>query len=257
MGQVQPDFEGISVFDEKIKGVFSSQTVSKVGTGDTTRKSVTQIYYFAEEQDNGQIRMEPLNSEYLPSGELSYIEKEELLTNYAPEPELYTKTVYPKMREVQKTVARADRHRSRGETFSAEMEYNNALTIDVQNVRANFGIGLCYMMRGEEKKADDILQRLVKLDATYEEEHKHMFNEFGINLRKTKMLDQAIEYYTKGIDVSSNDENLYYNLARVYFDQEDYEQAAQTLGKCLKLNPEMKEGLVMLNHMKKKGLIGS
>ena len=32
----------------------------------------------------------------------------------------------------------------------------------------------------------EIFHRLVKLDATFETEHKHLFNDFGINLRKNE-----------------------------------------------------------------------
>ena len=56
--------------------------------------------------------------------------------------------------------------------------------------------------------------RLVSMDAPFAPEHKHMFNDFGINLRKSKMIPQAIEYYSKAIALSPEDEHLRYNLAR-------------------------------------------
>jgi hypothetical protein len=129
--------------------------VRKVGTGTTTRKTIQKAYWFVEENDDGSVMVQPLNSNYIPSGPKRSVSIDEFLERFAPEPEFYMQTVYPKMREVNKTIARADRHRKRGESFSAEFEYNNALTVDEENVRANFGLGLTYLERGDNSKAND------------------------------------------------------------------------------------------------------
>ena len=240
---------------EKIKGVFSTQNVSKVGTGTTQRKIVQKNYWMARELDDGQIELQILNKNYVPSGPKSFISKEELLESYSPEPEFYTHTVYPKMRELQKTVARGDRHRKQGEPFSAEFEYSNALNVDEENIRANFGLGLTYLDRGEREKADDIFQRLVKLDAAFETEHKHLFNDFGISLRKNEMLDQCLKYYNRALELTQEDEHLYYNIARVYLQKGDMKSAASYLSKALKLNPDFEEGQKFWNYLKKKGYV--
>lgn len=190
---------------DRMRGVFSTQEIRKVGTGTTTRKTIQKSFWYVDEGDDGVIEVQPLNSNYVPSGPKRKIDRDELLDKFAPEPEFYVQTVFPKMRELNKTIARADRHRQKGETFSAEFEYNNALKVDEENVRANFGIGLTYLERGETDKADNIFERLVKLDAAFEEEHKHLFNEFGINLRKSKMYDQAVEYYGRALELSQGD----------------------------------------------------
>ncbi|WP_029895860.1 tetratricopeptide repeat protein [Desulfohalovibrio reitneri] len=240
---------------DKIRGVFSAQKVIKIGTGTTSRKTVQQSYFYVEEQDNGEIHVQNLNDEHVPTGPTETIDKDELLEKYAPEPEFYQKEVFPKLRDLRKTLARADRHRKRGETFSAEMEYGNALKVDEDNVRANFGIGLCYMERGDTAKAQDILDRVVKLDAAFEEQHKHMFNEFGINLRKSKMFEQAVDYYTRAAEFSPKDENLFYNTGRAYFEMGEYGKAKQSFEKALEINPELQEAAKFLNHMAKKNLI--
>jgi len=192
---------------ELIKGVFSTQTLMKVGTGTTQRKTIQKSYWFAEEKEDGTITIQPLNVNYVPSGPKKEIPKDEFLDKFSPEPEFYIQTVYPKMRELTKTIARAERHRKRGETYSAEFEYKNALKVDEENIRANFGLGLTYLERGEKEKANDVFKRLVKLDAAFEEENKHLFNEFGINLRKQDMYDQAVEYYSRALELTKNDED--------------------------------------------------
>lgn len=240
---------------QRIKGVFSTQELRKVGTGTTTRKVIQKFYWFVEEGENGKITAQPLNGNYVPSGPLQEVALEDVIAKFAPEPEFYLQTVYPRMRELVKTVARAERYRQRGETYSAEYEYANALKVDVENVRANFGLGLTYLDRGEKSKAEDIFGRLVKLEATYQPEHKHLFNEFGMKLRKTKMLDEALTYYQRALELSKNDENLYCNLARVYAEKGDNEAAIDALAGSLQVNPSFDTAVKFLEWLKEKKLV--
>ena len=242
---------------ENINGVFSSQEVRKVGTGTTTRKTIQKAFWFCIEQDDGMVEVQPLNPNYIPSGPKKKVGMESFLTSFSPEPELYVANVYPKMRELNKTIARAERHRTNKEYYSAEMEYGTALKVDEENVRANFGLGITYLDRGETSKAENIFERLVKLDAAFEKEHKHLFNEFGINLRKNKMHDQSIEYYGKAIDLSNTDENLFCNLARACFDAGKYTEAVENLLKSLEINPTHEVSVKFLNWMQDKEFIPS
>jgi tetratricopeptide (TPR) repeat protein len=232
MSQQQSDLK-----HQRIQGVFSSQEVRRVGTGTTTRKTIQKSYWQCGELPDGSLEVQPLNANYIPSGPKRAISKDEFLKNFAPEPEFYVANVLPKLKELNKTVARAERYRQNKEYYSAEMEYTNALKVDEENVRANFGLGITYLERGENSKAEDILARLVKLDGAFEQEHKHLFNEFGINLRKNRMLDQAIAYYRRALELSSQDENLYYNMARAYLEKKQSAEAFACLLKGLELNP--------------------
>ncbi len=241
--------------DTQIKGLFSTQTISKVGTGVTQRKTVQKMYWFATEKEDGKIEIQALNFNNVPAGEKKVISRDEFLDGYAPEPEMYTKTVYPKMRELTKTIALADRHRQNGETYSAEHEYAKALNIDEENIRANFGLGLTYLERGDKQKGTDILERLVKLEATFDKEHKHLFNEFGISLRKNELLDESIDYYQRAEKLEKKDENLYYNMARVYFDKKEMQKVGECLKKALQINKDMEAAQKFLAYMKKKKLI--
>ncbi|MDL2207504.1 tetratricopeptide repeat protein [Desulfovibrio sp. OttesenSCG-928-F20] len=240
---------------ELIKGVFSSQEVKKVGTGTTTRKTIQKAFWFCEEQNDGSVEVQPLNPNYVPSGPKKTVTKDQFLSAFSPEPEMYVATVYPKMRELNKTIARGDRHRSNKEHYSAEMEYGKALQVDEENVRANFGLGITYLERGENAKADNIFERLVKLDAAFEEEHKHLFNEFGIKLRKNKMTDQAVSYYERALELTSNDENLYYNMARALLEKNDIDKVLENLFKSLELNLNLEPAVKFLLWLVSKQLV--
>lgn len=240
---------------QRIKGVFSAQTIQKVGTGTTTRKTIQKSFFMCDEDDEGFIEAQPLNLNYIPSGPKQKMAMDEFLQKFSPEPEFYVSNVLPKMRELDTKVVSGERHRSKGELFSAEHEFSSALQVDEENVRANFGLGLTYLERGEADKADNIFERLVKLDAAFEEEHKHLFNEFGISLRKNKMFQQSVEYYTRALDLSKADENLHYNIARAYFDNKEMDQAAQHLVQALRMNPGLEAARQFLDWLKNKNLI--
>jgi tetratricopeptide (TPR) repeat protein len=240
---------------DRIKGVFSTQAIFRVGTGTTTRKTIQKMYWFVEEVADKFLEIQPLNKNYVPSGPKRKVSMEELLEKFSPEPEFYISTVYPKMRELNMTIVKGEKHRSKGEIFSAELEFGQALAVDEENVRANFGLGLTYLDRGEANKAQDIFERLVRLEAAFDKGHKHLFNEFGINLRKNKMLDQALDYYRRAETLTQTDENLHYNIARAFFEKKDIGQCFEYLKKALELNPEFKEVKRFIAYLVEKDLL--
>lgn len=255
-GQTPKSAQGDSHSNAKtdVRGVFSTQEVRRVGTGTTTRKTVQKTFWFIE-QHGKEIDCQPLNTNYVPSGPKRKITLDELIAKFSPEPEFYLNSVFPKMQEMQRSIDNGDEHRENGENFAAEFEYTRALKVDEENVRANFGIGLTYLERGDNAKAQDIFQRLVKLEAAFEPEHKHLFNEFGINLRKSKMLQESFEYYQRALEISPTDENLYMNMARVLLELKDISQCVDYLLKALELAPRHETSLKFLAWLIQKQLV--
>ena len=240
---------------DRIKGIFSTQAIQKVGTGTTTRRTIQKMYWFVEEDPSHNLLIQPLNKQYVPSGPKRRIALDEMLEKFSPEPEFYISTVYPRLRELNMVIQKGEQHREKGEVFSAELEFTQALAVDEENIRANFGLGLTYLDRGEANKAEDIFQRLVRLDAAFEKEHKHLFNEFGISLRKNKMLDQALSYYQRAEELAVRDDNLLFNIARAFFDKKDYGKAMEYLQKALALNPDHVESRRFAAFLTEKGLV--
>jgi tetratricopeptide (TPR) repeat protein len=199
------------------------------------------MFWFCQQNDDDTVQVQALNKSMVPAGPSTSVPLEDFLAKYNPEPEMYVKTVFPKMKELSSTVQRAEEQRQRGALYSAQFEYENALAVDEENVRANFGLGLTYVERGEAAKAKDILGRIVGLEAAFAPEHKHLFNEFGISLRKSRMLDQALEYYTRALELTATDENLHYNVARAHYDKGDLAKCREHLESALRLNPDHEE----------------
>jgi tetratricopeptide (TPR) repeat protein len=77
------------------------------------------------------------------------------------------------------------------------------------------------------------------------------YNTLGMKCREDKQFDEAISNYSKAMSASPQDENLYYNIARAYFDASKFDRAADYLGKSLKINSEFKEGKAFYNYLLK------
>ncbi len=229
-------------------GVFSTSKPVVIGYGTTTRKiRVKEYWYVIRNGDN--FLAQGINSVHIPSGEKFNVSKKDLLSQYDPEMDYMYQKLLPALRNLEGTLAKGDRHRSRMEHFSAEMEYNEALRIDADNVRATFGLGLTYLELQDSKKADAVFKSLIHLDAAFDEEYKHLFNEFGIQLRKNKMFDHAVQYYNRARELSREDENIFFNLARAWYEKGDWSNCLRHLVICLTMNKQLEEAQRFCRHI--------
>ena len=78
---------------------------------------------------------------------------------------------------------------------------------------------------------------LVGVKAAFDGKNQHLFNEFGISLRKSELFNEAIVYYRRGLDFVKNDEHLYYNLARAHYEDGDWNGCLDGLIMSHRLNP--------------------
>ncbi len=235
-----------------VKGVFSTQAKGVVGFGSTKRKVSQNIFVFVEEQPDGTLNVRELNKHFIPIGKPRVISRDSLLTEYLPEPEVYISKVVPAMREVEECVDKGDEHRARGEHISAEFEYKNALRLDEEHIRGTFGLGLSYLARGEKENADIVFRRVVALDGAFEEQHKHLFNEFGIRLRRNGMFAQALKFYKRAARLARHDdEHLFYNIARTFYAKGQGKQARRLLEKALGVNADFERAKRFLDILDK------
>lgn len=223
----------------RIKCAFSSTKPVKMGLGVNQRTHQSQNYWFVEQVDKNRFEGRTLNDRHVPTGDAEPIELQDLVANYTPELAYLEELVLPAMLELEKTLDRGDEHRERGRLERATEEYERARGIEEKNVKALFGLGLIYLERGELDRARGLLAELIKIKATFEGKNQHLFNEFGIALRKSDMVSEAVEYFRRALDFVEDDEHLYYNLARAHYENGDWEGALDNLVHCHRLNPEL------------------
>ncbi|MDC0336557.1 tetratricopeptide repeat protein [Pseudodesulfovibrio sp.] len=227
---------GLDNPEEPLKCVFSSISTIKVGTGTTAKKQESRVLWYVKQREVDEFGIRKINPQFVPVGDEKIIDQEKLLDEYTPEVEIHNTQVEPAMCALRKTIAKGDKHREKGEPLSAEMEYTKALDVDEKNVRAMFGLGLVYLDRKDKEKSRMVFDELVGMEAAFSDKHKHLFNEFGIALRKSELYDEAVQYYTRAVELTTDDENLYYNLARAFYEKDDWEHCIEFASRALKID---------------------
>lgn len=236
-GFIEPEIDG-----RALRCAFSTVRTIKVGTGTTAKKQETRFLWLVEQRGE-QYAVRKLNPSFVPVGDEEIIDTEKLLADYTPEVEIYNSRVEPAMKGLEEAITKGDEHREQHEPLSAEMEYDKALDIDEKNVRAIFGLGLVYLERDDRAKARGVFEDLVDLKGAFDSEHKHLFNEFGIALRKSLLFEEAVKYYSRAVEISTGDENLYYNLARAFYEKGDWDHCMQFLAHALEINSQLEQAL--------------
>ncbi|RPH86542.1 MAG: tetratricopeptide repeat protein, partial [Desulfobacteraceae bacterium] len=216
------------------KRIYLKQETIRLGFGSTSRDTVIENYFqvdLAAQENIVSIRL--LNISDQPFGEPTLITREELEQNYTPCPDYFQNKKDPKAQLAEKHVELGEEHFDNRQFFSAEREFNNALALNEKDLKANLGKGKSLYARGEKKKAKEIFDQLSRMEDLYEKENKHVFNEFGIELRRRNLHDEAIANYAKAMALDPGDPVLYYNLGRAYYEKKDLEKSMEQLTKAL------------------------
>ncbi len=209
-----------------------------VGIGATKQKQERIIYYFAEKKDDQGVYIQALNHKDFPSGEKDLVSDEEFFAKYRPEPLFFYNRVKVAMDAVEAGLEKGQKALENGHDKVAEKEFKKALALDEDNVRAIFGLGTAYLSSDNKDAALGVFEKIMSLEMSFSPRHKHMFNDFGMRLRKSGLYDQALQYYEKAAaQFKGEDENLYFNIGRAYYDLKRYDEAGESLRKALAVNP--------------------
>lgn len=239
-----------------IPGLFSTQTKAPNRMDGIKVSSYTnKIYWYAEYDSQNRLTVQPLNAQMVPSGVRLPVTLEVLSKAYTLERSVYEKSVLPKIQRLEGILDKADDLRRDEKYERASIEYRRALAIDEESIRANFGVGLVHLAKGEKQKANEIFKLLLKREDAFEEQHKHIFNEFGISLRKNKMFEEAIEFYGRALQLTKSDENLHINLARAQCELKKFSSCTMHLVEALQLDPGNKAATDFLVWMLTKGFV--
>ena len=222
---------------ERFQVAVSLRESYKMGFGGTTQDGERVLYYYAEKTPEEGIRLQALNANSVPSGERTKIEEAEFIEKYKPEPLIYYNTVKPRLEEMLSNLDKGEKHLEAGRHDKAEKHFQKALEFDGDNLRAIFGLGNTYLSAGKLEDAKEIFAKIMSIDLSFGPENKFLFNEFGIRMRKCGLLDMARSYYEKALALSETDENLLFNLGRVYYEQGDFPAAMAAAERSLAINP--------------------
>ncbi len=144
-----------------------------------------------------------------------------------------------------------------GKYGKAIVSYKKALKINDLFAEAYKGLADAYKGKGNIeackkflKKAADVHAQFDRLEETktlfieilkYESDTPNPFNSLGVTLRKQGDYPGAIHAYRQALELTPNDENIYFNMAKALYFMGKIEAASKEVNMALKMNPEFME----------------
>lgn len=101
----------------------------------------------------------------------------------------------------------------------------------------------------DKKAAISSIRNIIEVEEGIVTEHKFMFADFGIALRKNNLLELSLSCCKRVLELALGDDHAHFNAARILFEMGEFIDAEQHLLKAQILNPE--EGIYqkMLDYM--------
>ncbi|THB70067.1 MAG: tetratricopeptide repeat protein [Desulfovibrio sp.] len=274
--------------EERSIGIYSTRRTTYIGAGMTRRKNVHKIYWSVWERDDNHMTVQPLNQNLVPSGSKRLITRMEFEERYTLEPDFFADSGGYKVRRLwegqEQEVGGTGEALEPPEPAPGEFDpYSEVLErptpapsrIEVMEpapaepapvgpgkpqgpeetekvARADFGRGLILARKGDRIQARKIFEDVACMDGDFVPRHKHMFNSFGVDLRKTSFYEEALMHYGRALELGPDDENLYHNMARLHYERGDVSKALQCLDKSLDINPLLRESRRFKSFLTKK-----
>lgn len=124
---------------------------------------------------------------------------------------------------------------------------------------------LLHLAPNDTKLKSDIADEFMKSDNGYKYAFEYLdealkndpdalflYNRIGIVLRKMQDFETAEKYYSRALELTENDEYLYFNAGRLYLDWGKWEKVEACALKALDINPKFDQAAKMLKFANKK-----
>ena len=83
------------------------------------------------------------------------------------------------------------------------------------------------------------LRDIAEMEEGIVPDHKHMFAEFGINLRKGKLPEIALAHAKRVLSLAPGDSHGHFNIAHIYHTLGELGEAEQHLRTALEFSPDL------------------
>lgn len=249
------DDKDIFVATASFMGVYSTGTpaVRRQGASGPRKR-----YWFVWDDLRGGRIVQLLDAAYKPVSEPQPISEQEFSQRYRLESSVFV-TPISKL-ELPDEVVDADLPLSvdvpaelTGRTPEQSLRsIESAAALD-RDLREEFSTALAKLQRGDKASAVNALERLAGRREGIVPAHKHMFTDFAVNLRKSRMHAVAFKFYQRALELSPEDSNAYFNMARIMFDLGDYEGTEKHLQQALNLDVDFIEAKRFLDYLLRQG----
>lgn len=118
--------------------------------------------------------------------------------------------------------------------------------------RQHYAQAVTRLARPQERKAaQTALKTLAELEEGIVREHRFMFADFGIGMRKKKEYDLALAFCRRVISLDPNDDHAHFNVARVLCDMNKLDDAEEHVLTAISMYPAEPVYRAMLEHIGK------
>ena len=204
---------------------------------------VAKCLWYAWGWDQGTVAVQEISSDWKLIGPSKIITRAELESRFSFErenPPQKPTLPQPPVKQVEKS--------SIGDARNLE----GVLALAEETARGDFDSGLAALELGDRKRAMFAFERPLQMDVPWRPAHTRMFSEFGVTLRKKRIYALALQHHTKAMELSPNDENVWFNLARVYYSLGNMDKAMEYLRRVLAANPNMREGRLFMDYLQRR-----
>ena len=223
---------------ESFVGVYSTQTPTKKRGRDVPEKR----YWFVWQRGDGTYWVQALGAAFQPQGEPLAIDINTFEVSFFAENTILARPERcPVFSEDADAPAEPDEADQAGAVAAIERE-----------LRARFAALLLRLRRDEDRP--DVLRELEELAQSEEgivPEHKYMFTDFGIDLRKGKLPESALAHARRVLVLAPDDVHAHFNIARVYYSLDRLAEAEQHLLTALAFLPSFEYARAFLEFIVK------
>lgn len=238
------------------EGVYRTSSNLWIGAGATRRKSISKRYWYASLGPDGNVGVQLLTSNLTPVGDKRFVELEEFEKEYVFESgplalEFKAANIGSGQQDSQvqstESANEIDALLAKVPTHGAN---KTGLKHEEDEAAEKFDRGMTMLRSGYLKQGRRILLAVPEKKVSWKPKHKHLFNDFGKQLRKEQEPEIALKHYLKAAELSPDDDHLCYNIARVYYDLRKIADCKRWLHRSLVENPQLEPAQKFLQAIK-------
>ncbi len=202
-------------------------------------KTNTNVYYY-----------QAINSAYTPIGEIKELDRNTFTLRFTFENSILavplTKFVSPQEEEY---IQSSD---YKEPVQDSESLFNMRATIKEEDMRRKFNKAMDKVQKHGIMASKATLSALLSSQKDIVTGHKHMFTEFGIELRKQGQYGLAEKAFQKAYDLNREDPNVLFNLGRLFYETKRNDMALQYLNAAVRIQENHEEALILIKRIKER-----
>ncbi|MCL2123684.1 MAG: tetratricopeptide repeat protein [Desulfovibrionaceae bacterium] len=213
-------------------GVYSSMSQEpKAGRGSGKRKR----YWFAWDCGDAGYQVQALDKAFQPQSEAVSIDPSTFCASFSLEPSILATPIR------KSPVPASPFQPQEGVPPAKTSEQLGVERTAVENhLRDHFDALLLKTRRdGDPQSLLRALQDIAEVEEGIVPEHKYMFAEFGISLRKGKLPEIALAHAKRVLSLAPGDSHAHFNIARIYHTLGKLDETEQHLLAALEFSPDL------------------